>query len=113
MRRPRPESHAVRAAAGAYSRASRRRKPLLARSTRICRAIALVFFVTGSAAAQDGAARCDGVCAAAAELVERFELREGASPVRERAGWTAPKRIVVADVPLADYLRTIAPGVEI
>jgi phosphoglycerate dehydrogenase-like enzyme len=53
------------------------------------------------------------VCAAAAELIERFELREGAAPVRERAGWTTPKKIVVADVPLADYLRTIAPGVEI
>ena len=35
------------------------------------------------------------------------------APVRERAGLERPKKIVVADVPLADYLRTIAPGVEI
>ena len=46
-------------------------------------------------------------------LIERFELREGPTPVRERADWTPPKKIVVADVPLADYLRSIAPGVEI
>ena len=53
-------------------------------------------------------ADCDSLCVAAAELVERFELREGAAPVRERAGWERPKKIVVADAPLADYLRTIA-----
>ena len=63
--------------------------------------------------AERGPADCDSLCVAAAELVERFELREGAAPVRERAGWQRPKKIVVADVPLADYLRTIAPGVEI
>jgi phosphoglycerate dehydrogenase-like enzyme len=64
------------------------------------------------AAAQD-AASCDELCRAAAELIGRFELREGATPVRERAGWQRPKKIVVADVPLADYLRTVAPGIEI
>src|SRR5262245_52947490 len=58
-------------------------------------------------------ADCDSLCAAAVELVERFELREGDAPVRERAGWERPKKIVIADVPLADYLRTIVPGVEI
>jgi phosphoglycerate dehydrogenase-like enzyme len=67
----------------------------------------------GPAAAQNGTAECDALCAAAAALVERFELREGAAPVRERAGWAPPKKIVVADVPLADYLRALAPGVEI
>jgi phosphoglycerate dehydrogenase-like enzyme len=66
----------------------------------------------GRADAQ-GSADCDSPCAAAAELVARFELREGAVPVRERAGWARPKKIVVADVPLADYLRTIVPNVEI
>ena len=66
----------------------------------------------GRAGAQSSAG-CDSLCAAAAELVARFELREGAAPVRERAGWARPKKIVVADVPLADYLRTIVPNVEI
>jgi phosphoglycerate dehydrogenase-like enzyme len=64
------------------------------------------------AAAQD-AGSCDDLCRSATELIERFELREGAAPVRERAGWQQPKKIVVADVPLADYLRTVAPGIEI
>ncbi len=68
---------------------------------------------TGSAAAQNRTVDCDNLCVAAAELVERFELREGAAAVRERAGWKPPQKIVVADVSLADYLRTIAPGVEI
>jgi phosphoglycerate dehydrogenase-like enzyme len=65
----------------------------------------------GSAAGQD--TECDALCGRAAELIERFDLREGDAPVRERAGWAPPKKIVVADVPLADYLRTIVPGVEI
>jgi phosphoglycerate dehydrogenase-like enzyme len=69
--------------------------------------------LAGPAGAQDGTGACDNLCAAAAQLIERFELREGPAPVRERAGWERPKKIVVADVPLADYLRTIAPGVEI
>jgi phosphoglycerate dehydrogenase-like enzyme len=64
-------------------------------------------------AAAQNAASCDELCRAAAELIERFELREGTTPVRERAGWQQPKKIVVADVPLADYLRTVAPGIEI
>ncbi len=84
----------------------------MARSTRVCCLIAAVLIGIGSAVAQ-GTADCDSLCIAAAELVERFELREGAAPVRERAGWDRPKKIVVADVPLADYLRRIAPGVEI
>jgi phosphoglycerate dehydrogenase-like enzyme len=56
---------------------------------------------------------CDDLCRSATELIERFELREGAAPVRERAGWQRPKKIVVADVPLADQLRSVAPGIEI
>jgi phosphoglycerate dehydrogenase-like enzyme len=83
----------------------------MARSKRSLLAVVLLGPV--SALAQDGAAECDGICVAAAELVERFELREGAAPVRERAGWERPKKIVVADVPLADYLRSAVPGVEI
>ena len=90
--RSRPGSHAIRAAAGAYSRASRRRKPLVARWTRIRYLLAAVLTGAGPAAAQDGTAGCDSLCVAAAELVERFELREGAAPVRERAGWERPRR---------------------
>ncbi|HXS79930.1 MAG TPA: D-2-hydroxyacid dehydrogenase [Gammaproteobacteria bacterium] len=77
-------------------------------------AVALIAGI-GSAARVDAqsSADCDGLCEAAAELVQRFELREGDGPVRERAGWQRPKKIVVADVPLADYLRTAVPGAEI
>jgi phosphoglycerate dehydrogenase-like enzyme len=67
---------------------------------------------TRSAGAQSSSG-CDSLCEAATALVERFELRAAPTPVRERPGWSAPRKIVVADVPLADYLRTIAPGVEI
>jgi phosphoglycerate dehydrogenase-like enzyme len=56
---------------------------------------------------------CDHYCAAAAELIERFDLAEGALPSRERADWARPKRIAVADVAVADVLRSIAPGVEV
>jgi phosphoglycerate dehydrogenase-like enzyme len=61
--------------------------------------------------AQDRA--CDDFCAAGAELVARFELREAATPVRERSGWRPPQKIVVADAPLADTLRGLLPGVEV
>ena len=64
-------------------------------------------------AAAQGSADCDSVCSAGAALVERFDLREGETPVRERSGWTPPKRIVVADVAIADYLRAVAPDAEI
>jgi phosphoglycerate dehydrogenase-like enzyme len=73
----------------------------------------VVALSAASAAAQSDSSGCDALCQSAAELVQRFELREGAVPVRERAGWTRPKKIVVADVPLADYLREAVPGVEI
>ena len=73
----------------------------------------LVFVAAGPAAAQSATPACDSLCTDAAALVQRFDLREGAAPVREREGWERPKKIVVADVPLADYLRTVVPGVEI
>jgi phosphoglycerate dehydrogenase-like enzyme len=76
-----------------------------------------VALFTGAAAPHRTVAQtpvpCDDLCRSTTELIERFELREGAAPVRERAGWQPPKKIVVADVPLADYLRTVAPGIEI
>jgi hypothetical protein len=84
------------------------RCPVLAHATLV------VALIAGAGLpARTDAKSCDSLCVAAAELVERFELREGATPVRERASWERPKKIVVADVPLADYLRTIVPGLEI
>ena len=83
------------------------------RRSLITAAAALVLAAAGPAAAQSAASDCDSLCEGATMLIERFELREGPTPVRERADWTPPKKIVVADVPLADYLRSIAPGVEI
>jgi phosphoglycerate dehydrogenase-like enzyme len=65
------------------------------------------------AVAQNRAVDCDAFCVAAAELVERFELREAAEPARARADWSPPRRIVVADLPLAETLRAVAPGAEI
>jgi phosphoglycerate dehydrogenase-like enzyme len=56
---------------------------------------------------------CDALCQAGAALVERFELREGPTPVRDRPGWAPPVRIVVADVAAADFLRGIAPKAEV
>jgi phosphoglycerate dehydrogenase-like enzyme len=71
-----------------------------------------VWLAAGPATAQTDT-DCDEFCTAAAELVERFELRESPSPVRATAGWRLPKKIAVADVPLADTLRRLIPGVEI
>jgi phosphoglycerate dehydrogenase-like enzyme len=85
---------------------------LLPRRPRLTFAAWLALSVAVPVAAQAPGA-CDEWCEAAAELVARFELREGAVPVRQTAGWQAPKKIVVADVPLADTLRTLLPGVEV
>jgi phosphoglycerate dehydrogenase-like enzyme len=56
---------------------------------------------------------CDALCAAGAALVERFELREAEAPVRELPGWAAPRKIVVADVAVADALRALASDAEV
>lgn len=56
---------------------------------------------------------CDAACQAGRELIERFELREASTAVRDRAGWTPPRKIAVADVAIADALRASVPGVEI
>jgi phosphoglycerate dehydrogenase-like enzyme len=74
---------------------------------------ALAIVAAAKEASGQNTVQCDDACRAAAALVERFELREGPEPVRERPGWAPPRKIVVADVPLADYLRTIVDGVEI
>jgi phosphoglycerate dehydrogenase-like enzyme len=65
------------------------------------------------AAAQDEVDRCQ-LCAAGAELIGRFQLREAPSPVRERSGWTPPVRIVmVGDEGLAALIRTVAPNADV
>jgi len=74
--------------------------------------LAALVLAVGPAAAQP-AADCDRLCADAAALIKRFDLREGPAPVRERADWRPPKKIVVADVPLADTLRSVLPGIEV
>ena len=56
---------------------------------------------------------CDALCAAGAALIERFELREDSAPVRERRDWAQPRKIVVADVAVADALRPLARGAEV
>jgi phosphoglycerate dehydrogenase-like enzyme len=76
-------------------------------------AVGLIGAGSGVRTGAQSSAECDSLCESAAVLIERFELREGAAPVRERAGWERPKKIVVADVPLADYLRSAVPDVEI
>ena len=75
--------------------------------------VAALMLTAGGQVAAQSAAGCDSLCAAATALIARFELRAAPAPVRERADWAVPKKIVVADVPLADYLRSMAPGVEI
>jgi len=75
-------------------------------------ALAALAATAGPAAAQRST-DCDRLCADASALVKRFDLREGEAAVRERADWRVPKKIVVADVPLADTLRGVLPGVEV
>lgn len=47
-------------------------------------------------------------------VIERYGLEEAATPVRERAGWRKPRRILVSDfgAQLLPQLRELAPGVE-
>ena len=49
----------------------------------------------------------------AAALVERFDLREDSVPVRERPYWAPPRKVVVADVAVADALRPLARGADV
>lgn len=69
-------------------------------------------FLSSTARAQQPSG-CDSLCEAGAALVARFSLREAPAPVRERADWAPPKKIVVADVAAAELLREIVPGAEI
>jgi phosphoglycerate dehydrogenase-like enzyme len=81
--------------------------------SRAAAALAVALVLATEPAAAQPRAGCDALCEAAAALIERFELREAPTPVRERPGWAPPKRIVVADVAIADVLRGVAPDAEI
>ena len=75
--------------------------------------VAGLAFLVVPAAAQEEVERCL-ICEAGAELINRFELREAPSPVRERPGWMPPVRIVtIGGEGLAGFLRTIAPNAEV
>lgn len=81
----------------------------------IARGVAVAFaavFAASTSTAQPSD-DCDRVCEAGAALVERFSLREAPVPVRERADWAPPRKIVVADVAAAELLRDVAPDAEI
>ncbi len=82
------------------------------RSYRFSMALVALAVTAGPAAGQSST-DCDRLCADASALVKRFDLREGEAAVRERADWRVPKKIVVADVPLAATLRGVLPGVEV
>lgn len=63
------------------------------------------------------AAQQAGICPSCGDgtaLIARFGLREDPTPVRERAGWTPPRRIVLhGPAAWAEPLRAAAPGVPI
>jgi phosphoglycerate dehydrogenase-like enzyme len=61
-----------------------------------------------------GQAQEDSGCPeCAADLIEQLGLREAPTPVRERPGWSPPRRIVVfADEARVERLRQAVPGVE-
>jgi len=61
-------------------------------------------------------ADCDASCADcdAAELIQRLGLREAFEPVRDRPGWSPPKRVLVrGGQSLIEWLQPAAPGVEL
>jgi hypothetical protein len=64
---------------------------------------ALILSMAIGATAQETAAGCAEV-----------GLREAPAPVRERRGWTAPRKIVVrGDEAFVRTLQSVAPGVEL
>ena len=62
--------------------------------------------------AQDGVGPCP-LCDAASALVERFDLRESATPVSERADWLRPRKVVTELPPLAEVLAQLVPEAEV
>jgi phosphoglycerate dehydrogenase-like enzyme len=57
----------------------------------------------------------DGSAGAAANVIERYGLEQGETPVRERAGWRKPKRVLVGGwIPqLGEHVKAAMPDVEV
>ncbi len=73
---------------------------------------ALILSMAIGATAQETAAGCANCDAEA--LIAEVGLREAPAPVRERRGWTAPRKIVVrGDEAFVRTLQSVAPGVEL
>jgi phosphoglycerate dehydrogenase-like enzyme len=77
----------------------------------LCLAL-LVVAPAGAGLAADGSAPAPS---AVAPLIERLGLEESAAPVRERAGWQRPKKVLVWNLApqLLPALQAAAPGVEL
>lgn len=82
-------------------------------SARLTPLLTLILTLAAGPAATQPAADCDALCAAGRALIERFELRESDAPVGKRPGWAPPRKIVVADLAIAEVLRTAVPGAEV
>ncbi len=77
----------------------------------LCLAL-LVVGPAGTGLAADGSAPA---ASAVAPLIERLGLEESAAPVRDRAGWQRPKKVLVLNLApqLLPALQAAAPGVEL
>jgi phosphoglycerate dehydrogenase-like enzyme len=72
-----------------------------------------LLLLTGGQAFAQPAQSCDH-CAEAVALIARFELAEGRAPVRERANWAPPRKIVtMRGEEWVRLLRAVAPSAEI
>lgn len=71
---------------------------------------ALVFAALAAVIFQQPASAAEG----STSVQERYQLEEAAAPVRERAGWKRPQRILLVGTPaeLLEQLETEAPGVQ-
>lgn len=71
-------------------------------------AVFLGLLVSVNAGARDGDAEV-------ARVIAEFGLNESAVPLRDRAGWAPPKKVVVmgADPARVAWMQEVAPGVEI
>lgn len=82
------------------------------REAALCMLALAVTALPGEAQERDGA--CP-LCDDGPALIERFGLREARDPVRERAGWGPPMRIVIDPYAgeMVEAVRMMAPGAEV
>lgn len=78
----------------------------------------LLLLVVSLVSARPAVAQVAGtcpLCEQGAELIATFQLVAMDQPMRDRPGWTPPRRIVVAagGEPMAAALRSVAPGAEV